>query len=321
MASATSGQGAGGQLWDEAARQATRERLRADMRRRSALGPRQRSALDGLVHALKPDSMDRSYPARQVLDYDLGTLRVPPSAVVAVGDPEPATHMTWQVSGMGIFAHNAMWGSVREAAQLRAAQQEAGAERPCVVAWLGYHPPGPWGALTGRTALRGGARLAHHLDGWFAYRDLLEGPRPHTALEAHSFGSVVAARAVQILQRHEPPHALDALVVSGAVGLPRDLARESGVLGLREDQVYFALAETDLLSRAGLWFSLRRPWTRFTRLDVGADERRRLTGIVGHNTSRYRPDPGLLNRGRGYRDVGTTSLHRIARATAGLPLD
>ncbi|NUL47510.1 alpha/beta hydrolase [Cellulosimicrobium funkei] len=291
------------------------------MRRRSSLGPRQTSALDGLVHALKPDSMSRSYPARQLLDYDLGTARFPPSAMVAVGEPESATQMTWQVSGMGIFVHNAMWGSVREAAQLWAAQREAGAERPCVVAWLGYHPPGPWGALTGRTALRGGARLARHVEGWFQYRSRLGAAPPHTAVEAHSYGTVVAARALQILRRREPPLSVDALVVSGAVGLPRDLAEDPGSLGLREDQVYFALAETDYLSRAGRWLSRRRPWERVTRLDVGADEQLNLAGAVGHNTSRHRPESGLFGRGYGYRDVGTASLHRIARATAGLPLD
>ncbi|MGO1883776.1 MAG: alpha/beta hydrolase [Citricoccus sp.] len=308
-------------MWSAVERRDVRERLREDQRRRSTLGPRQRSALDGLVHALKPDSMNRAYPERQLLAYDLGSVRVPPSAVVAVGEPENATQMTWQVSGMGIFVHTAMWGSVREAGQLWAAQQEAGAERPCVVAWLGYHPPGPWGALTGRIALRGGARLARHVEGWFNYRDRLAGPRPYTALEAHSYGTLVAARALQILQRREPPLSLDALVVSGAVGLPRELAGAPGALGLREDQVFSALAETDYLSRAGLWLSRRRPWEPATRLDVRADERRRLAGVVGHNTSRHRPGAGLLGRGHGYRDVGTASLHWAARATAGLPLD
>ncbi|MGM7671168.1 alpha/beta hydrolase [Microbacterium sp. A93] len=265
--------------------------------------------------------MSRSYPERQLLSYDLGTALVPPSAVVAVGEPGAATQMTWQVSGMGILAHTALWGSVREAGQLWAAQREAGAERPCVVAWLGYHPPGPWGALTGRNALRGGARLARHLEGWFASSDRIGGPRPHTAVEAHSYGTVVAARALQILQRRRPPRTLDVLVVSGAVGLPADLAADPEALGLREDQVYFALTETDYLSRAGLWLSRRRPWSRMTRLDTGADAARNLAGAAGHNTSRHRPDSGLFGRGHGYRDVGTASLYRIARATAGLPLD
>ncbi|NUL45952.1 alpha/beta hydrolase [Cellulosimicrobium funkei] len=329
------------------------------MRRRQSVGARQKSALDGLVHALKPGSMDRSYPERHLLAYDLGTALRPASAVITVGEPSTASHLTWQVSGMGIFVHTAMWGSVREAGQLWAAQRDAGAPRPCVVAWLGYYPPGPWGALSGQSALRGGARLARHLDGWFDYREQLAarsapaagtgssvgaglpptaapgaetGPAgvepqarpsafPHTAVEAHSYGTLVAARALQILQRREPPRSLDALVVSGVVGLPRDLAGDPGKMGLTAAQIYLALADTDYLSRLGRLLSRRPRWSRFTPLDVGADDSRGLAGVVGHNTSRYRPDAGPLRRGFGYRDVGTSSLYRIARATAGLPLD
>ncbi|MEV4900265.1 alpha/beta hydrolase [Citricoccus sp. NPDC055426] len=307
-------------VWDPADRGAVRARLRADMRRRSVLGPRQRSALDGLVHALKPDSMGRPHPERHLLAYDLGSTLRPPAAAVAVGEPEAATHLTWQVSGMGIHVHTAMWGSVREAAQLWAAQRDAGAERPCVVAWLGYQPPGPWGALSGRSALRGGARLARHLEGWSDSQHRLGGPRPHTALEAHSYGTVVAARALQILRRREPPVELDALVVSGPVGLPRELAGDPSLLGLGAGQVFLAQAGSDYVSRAGLWLSRRRPWYGFTRLDVGPDDSRGLAGSRGHNTSRHRPDSGLFGRGFGYRDIGTASLHRIARATTGLPL-
>ncbi|QCU79277.1 alpha/beta hydrolase [Citricoccus sp. SGAir0253] len=322
------------------------------MRRRHLLGPRQRSALDGLVHALKPRSMDPSFPARVLLAYDLGSARRPAAAVVAVGEPATATHMTWQVSGMGVFVHTAMWGSVREAGQLWAAQRAAGAADPCVVSWLGYHPPGPWGALAGRHALRGGARLALHLAGWFEYRERLAagrgaalGARPgagrgdgpgaapapvpaagaalpvHTAVEAHSYGTLVAARALQILQRRTPPRSVDALVVSGAVGLPRDLAGHPELLGLTADQVYFALTRSDYLSWLGTRLSGRRPWRKATRLKIAADEALDLAAAVGHNTSRFRPDAGFLHRGRGYRDVGTASLYRIARATAGLAVD
>jgi hypothetical protein len=247
---------------------------------------------------------------------------------VAVGDPDTATHLTWQVSGMGIFVHTALWGSAREAAQLWAAQREAGAERPCVVCWLGYHPPGPWGVLSGRTALRGGALLARHLTGWFEARERRAaggpGPAPHTAVEAHSYGTLVAARALQMLRRGVPARSVDALVVTGAVGLPSDLARDPAALGLDRNRVYLALAGTDYLSRIGSLLSGRRPWTRFTRLRIGADAALGLAGAVGHNTSRHRPDAGplhLFHRGFGYRDAGTASLYRVARATTGLPID
>ncbi|MDI3330758.1 MAG: alpha/beta hydrolase [Micrococcus sp.] len=339
-------------IWDPVERRATRERLRADMRRRHVLGPRQKAALDGLVHALRPQAMDRSFPERILLAYDLGTALHPAAGVIAVGEPATATHLTWQVSGMGVFVHTAMWGSVREAGQLWAAQRAAGAENPCVVCWLGYQPPGPWGVLSGRQALRGGARLALHMAGWFDYRERLaasgedageeasvgegersgaapgEGPGatgpdpfPHTAVEAHSYGTLVAARALQMLQRRNPPRSVDALVMSGAVGVPRDLAGNPHLLGLTSDQVYFALTGSDYLSWLGRRLSGRRPWTKMTRLKIAADEALDLAAAVGHNTSRFRPDAGPFHRGHGYRDAGTASLYRIARATTGLPLD
>ena len=55
----------------------------------------------------------------------------------------------------------------------------------------------------------------------------------------------MAARALQVLQRRNPPRSVDALVVSGAVGLPRDLAGNPHLLGLTKDQVYFALTNSD----------------------------------------------------------------------------
>ncbi|MFC7403414.1 alpha/beta hydrolase [Citricoccus sp. GCM10030269] len=314
-------------IWTSAEQRATRARLRADMRRRQGLGARQKSALDGLVHALRRESMDRSFPERILLSYDLGSRFRSPAAIVAVGEIDTATHVSWQVSGMGISVHTAMWGSVKEAAQLWAAQKSAGAEHPCVISWLGYQPPGPWGVLSSRSALRGGARLALHLNSWFDHYERLRAedrsgrtpPRPHTAVEAHSYGTVVAARALQILHRSSPSRSIDALVVSGAVGLPRDLAGDPAALGMSEERIYTALADTDYLSRLALWFSGRRQWTRATELKTTADEERNLAAAVGHNTSRYRPDARLFRRGRGYRDPGTASLYRIARATIGLP--
>ena len=80
------------------------------MARRDGLGRQARSALDGIVHALKPEGMDPHLPARHLLDY---VLEGPdgPRAVVAAGDPATATHLTWLVSGMGIRPQTAMWGT------------------------------------------------------------------------------------------------------------------------------------------------------------------------------------------------------------------
>lgn len=319
--------------WDLAERQKVLERFRQDMARREELSPRQKSVLDGIHHALRPDSMDPAYAHRHLLDYTLGSgdsvsgdvgsgvpgrIALDPGAVVAVGTPEEATHLTWQVSGMGISVQTAMWGSAREAAQLQTAQREAGAPRPCVVAWLGYTPPGPWGVLTGAGGLRGGTHLAQHLLSWFQAVESGRLPRVHTAVEAHSFGSLVAARALQILHRAHPPREVDALVVAGPVGLPPDLAGHPEQLGVPADRVFLAQTRTDWVARLGRLFSGRRPWTRYTPLPVEADPERGLAAAVGHNTSRFRPDARLWGRGHGYRDVGTASLYWTARATTGL---
>lgn len=305
-------------IWDPDERRETLARLRADMNRREELGPRQKSALDGIVHALRRTSMDRSYPERVLLAYDLGTATREPTAVVAVGNPETASHMTWQVSGMGIFVHTAMWGTVREAAQLCVAQREAGAGQACVVTWLGYAPPGPWGVLSGTAALRGGAKLALHLHGWFDAVEQGRLPNAHTAVESHSYGTLVAARGLQILHRGNPPRQVNALVVSGPVGLPDDLADDPAAMGLPAEKVYFALADTDWLSAIGFRLSGRRPWKNVTRLPVVQDESLHLAGVVGHNTSRHVPHGGLGHRGVGYRDPGSASLYWMARATTGL---
>lgn len=89
-------------------------------------------------------------------------------------------------------------------------------------------------------------------------------------------------------------------------------------MGLPAEKVFFALSDTDWLSAIGFWLSGRRPWKHYTRLPVLADETLNLAGVVGHNTSRYLPEGGFLHRGHGYRDPGSASLYRIARATTGL---
>ena len=149
------------------------ERLRADMARRDGLGRQARSALDGIVHALKPEGMDPHLPARHLLDY---VLEGPdgPRAVVAAGDPATATHLTWLVSGMGIRPQTALWGTAREAAHLAAAQRAAGAPRPVVIGWLGYPAPTPWRVVLDGPGRRGGAMLAADVRAWWEF--LRHGP-------------------------------------------------------------------------------------------------------------------------------------------------
>ncbi|MPZ03455.1 alpha/beta hydrolase, partial [Micrococcus luteus] len=213
------------------------------MARRDGLGRRARSALDGIVHALKPEGMDPHLPARHLLDYVLDGPDGP-RAVVAAGDPATATHLTWLVSGMGIRPQTAMWGTAREAAHLAAAQRAAGAPRPVVIAWLGYPAPTPWRVVLDGPGRRGGAMLAADVRAWWEFMRhgpgeddaaapalRARGTAVHGAMEAHSYGSLVAAHALRLLADRglQPDDAeapwpaerpVEALVVSGAVGLP-----------------------------------------------------------------------------------------------------
>ncbi|MGO1183117.1 MAG: alpha/beta hydrolase [Micrococcaceae bacterium] len=298
-------------------------RLRAEMRVRAELPERRRRVLDGTVHALKPDLMDAalagtggSQPVpRTLLDYDSSA----PHVVIAVGELRAPTQVTWQIAGMGMGPAQAAWGAAREALQLHREQRALGAERPLVLAWLGYHPPSPVGVLSSRGAARAGQRLAEHI---WTTSQLWEGESvpPWRGLDAHSYGAPVAVRALGLLavwsqtrlDRTVPPAArIDTLVVSGSVGAPRrwwhpvESIPDDGAPWVTEIR-----ARRDLLAPLGRALAGRRRIPVNT--SVGRDVAEAGTGLrlaVGHNT----------HGGAGYRDPGTLSLRAIATATLGPP--
>lgn len=319
MDGAASGAPAGGGSapWGPAHRAVLEARLRADVARRDALSPRQARALDGVLHALRPDSMDAAIPPRVLVDHDLDAPDGPVAAI-AVGDVDAPTHMTWQVSGMGITAHTAAWGSAREAGGLLLAQRRAGAPRPCVVAWLGYPAPPWWRVLGDGPARRGAERLRAHLEGWERRPRPPHGgigPAVHTAVEAHSYGTLVAAHALA-----GSAHRVDVLALSGAVGLPRRLARALAGPGGPAAAVFEARAPGDRLAWLGRVLAGRSPWPAVQALPVRADEAAGLIGVSGHNSARWRPETGGTTP-RGYRDPGTVTLSALGRVTAGRGLD
>ena len=307
-------------------RVAVRERLHADMRRRGALGRRGRSALDGIVHALKPHAMDASFPERRLLDYCLDG-DDGPTAVVAVGDPARATHVTWLVSGMGIRAHTAMWGTAQEAARLWAAQREVGAPRPCTIAWLGYAAPPFWKVPLDAPGRAGGEALARDIEAWSDFArstgPQARGTAPYVSIESHSYGTLVAAHALRRLRertRQTGQRHVDALVLAGAIGLPADLfADGDDVVDLSRERVFQAAAPGDLLARLGRLVSSRAPWTDTVRLPTAPVRSLGGAAVSGHDTSRWRREKGA-DAPRGYRDPGTVTLAATARVTAGLPL-
>jgi len=296
-------------------------RLDADRARArdGRLSVRQLAALDGAEHALRRDSMDAAIPERVLVDWDLDAPDGPVAAV-AVGELERPTHLTWQVSGMGIAASTAAWGSAREAGQLLLAQRAAGAPRPCVVAWLGYPAPPWWRTLDDGLARRGGARLADTVRETRCGPSHGAGTAVHTAIEAHSYGTLVATHALERLAEGDPPLTVDALALSGALGLPRRLAGRLEALGLAAGRVFEARAPGDRLAWLGRTLAGRAPWPEAVALPVAADPAAGLAGVRGHNTARWRPEDGDDGAPRGYRDPGSVTLAALARVTAGLPV-
>ncbi len=285
---------------------AARRRFEALCKVRGGLRITHRQALDGTAHALRPGAMDPAIPARHLLYLDLSGRE--PLAAVAVGDLDTATHVTFQLSGTGIRARNALWGSVREAGQLYLEQQEVGIDEPAVVAWLGYPAPNLASALLNHAARRGLRRLGQDL-GVFAR---LRPDAPHLALEAHSYAATLAA---QVLDRASGYGVrAQALAVIGSAGIPRQLSRAPGRLNVPTQNVYEAIAPGDNLALFGRALSGRKLLAGHA-FSVGSRPELGLHAVTGHNTSQHLP--GIPGSPRGYRDPDTLCLRNLALITTG----
>lgn len=286
--------------------EAARLRFEALCTIRGRLRTADKQALDGTAHALRPGSMDSSIPERRLLYLDLSGHE--PLAAIAVGDLDTATHITWQLSGTGIRARNALWGSAREAGELYLEQQRVGIDAPAVVAWLGYRSPSLGTALLNASARRGVTVLARDLEIMASLRP----DKPHLALEAHSYAASMAAQVLDT--QAEFSHRVDALVTIGSAGIPRYLARNLDRVGVPATHFYTAIAPQDHLARWGNWLSGRKQPT-VQRFEVTERSDLALRGVSGHNTSQRRQaDPYGPH---GYRDPGTTSLRNLALITTG----
>ncbi|MBM6620022.1 alpha/beta hydrolase [Micrococcaceae bacterium RIT802] len=288
-------------------------RFETATRQRDGLDQRRKAAIDGVAHALRPTSMDAAIPARSLLFLDLDGPE--PLAAVVLGDPDTATHLTWQVSGAGIRPGTAMWGSAREAGELLLAQQAAGAERPAVIAWLGYPAPGLLRAIFNRAARTAVERLTHDIR---RIGELLP-EAVHTAIEAHSYGATLAAHALARLAAEPAPDGhrrqrIDTLATTGSAGIPARLLADPRTLGVPVDRRFEAVARRDLLARCGRLLSGR---TAVAGLPFAVDGHpdSGLHAVTGHNTSRY--VPGASHADYGYRDPGTLSLDNLARILIG----
>lgn len=273
---------------------------------RGRLRTTHRQALDGTAHALRQGSMDPAIPARHLLYLDLSNRE--PLAAVAVGDLDTATHVTFQLSGTGVRARNALWGSAREAGQLYLEQQKVGICAPAVVAWLGYRAPNLASALFGIAASKGLQRLGRDLQDF----DRLRPDRPHLALEAHSYSAALAARVLDVDSGYGVR--VQSLATIGSAGIPRYLSEAPDRLGVLRQNVYEAVAPGDHLAFLGRLLSGRKPFAG-REFDVGARPDLGLAEVSGHNTSQFRLDEP--SGARGYRDPDTLCLRNLALITTG----
>jgi Alpha/beta hydrolase len=162
-------------------------------------------------------------------------------AAVALGDLDTAAALGVLVPGINTTPADDLPALMRDAAAVRAAAVEAApGVAVAVVAWLGYRTPGLATMGLPQAARRGGPALDRALDGLAAAREVPGGgPAPRTSVIAHSYGTVVAGRAVRAPGRL----AADALVLLGSPGVPG-----GGAADLEAGEVYGAWSMADPVS-------------------------------------------------------------------------
>ena len=118
-----------------------------------------------------------------------------PLAAVAVGNPDTAMQVTFDVPGMGTYADDMqLW--TQAAQNVYDEQGKAGAPaNRSVIAWIGYVTPPPGiDAALGAYAARGAPRLVAALRGFKVSRDGAVGV--DLSVVAHSYGTTTAANAL-----------------------------------------------------------------------------------------------------------------------------
>ncbi len=155
-------------------------------------------------------------------------------AVLAVGNPSRADHAATIVPGIGTTLRDS-GRLLAEARDLRDRASATGGGEVATIAWLGYDtPPGPVEAAGGllrhdataavlattvRVADRAVGALARH-----AAAVRADNPTVHHTIVAHSYGSVVALRALGMGGRDHPE--VDDVVVLGSPGAGAGVDRD-----------------------------------------------------------------------------------------------
>ncbi|MCW2623178.1 MAG: hypothetical protein JWL64_2780 [Frankiales bacterium] len=236
-----------------------------------------------------------SHPGALLLDLDP---EPPGRAVIGLGDVDGAAHLAVVVPGMGSDVHHLG----RVVANAQRLQQEAarlsaqyGTGTVAAVAWIGYDAPMSAREVLGEgRAAHGAPVLQRALGGWSA-RATVSGRELDLTVSAHSYGSVLAGRALR------EPTSADALVAVGSPGLtvPR-----AGALVLPTGSVFVGEAPGDVVADGGTThlFGPDPGAKDFGARQLGLDGKEGLAASHGHSD---------------YYDEGSESLRNQALVVLG----
>lgn len=278
-----------------------------------------------------------------------------PLAAIALGDLDSSQNTTFVAQGMNSSTES-MQDGVTGAENILREQRKYGAygQNQAVIAWVGYDSPSA--ATVGLTerAETGGTALAAALDGYYLTQTNA-GNNPQAGLVAHSYGCTTAAFA--LTETDFPIKSAVFVGPAGIAGHTAPTAEFLNVQPAAngEPGVYVTKADRDNWAGGGRVSSIvidnaapgneqlrTNAWEESWGAQVFASEESTIGGedlaatsghsLLGHYVP---PPPGMTDeqsaeyimgqvwalqeteQGTGYFDPGTTSLRRIAMASAG----
>ncbi|GAB3795453.1 hypothetical protein GCM10028798_04210 [Humibacter antri] len=225
-------------------------RALASTRKRVASAPQDESARFRLraLKAVKATLGGSRNPRRYLIEL---TPAPRPLAAVAVGNPDTAMQVTFDVPGMGTYADDMqLW--TQAAQNVYDEQGKAGAPaNRSVIAWIGYVTPPPGiDAALGAYAARGAPRLVTALRGFKASRGGAK--KVDISIIAHSYGTTTAANALASARL-----GVFAFVMLGSAGIEENI---KDARALHCERVYAGEAAGDTQAQ----------WGRLTRRDPRA---------------------------------------------------
>ncbi len=199
-------------------------------------------SIDVLLGLVAGQTTSTTEPRRYLISLD-DSVAGPPLASIAVGDLDSALYTTYFVPGMNSSLLEAE-DYLRGVTRIQNASEDSAA-----VLWLGYESPGPVETVSTKRAEAGAVLLGTALDGYNAYRSVVDLSSELTVL-AHSYGSTTAAIALT-----RGSYGVSSFVMIGSAGIPSDISLAD--LHVPSDRVYASEAMADVMAGKGQFWSGR----------------------------------------------------------------